>query len=49
LAKVWDWRSGSLLHLLDFPNEITSVAFSPDSQTLAVGGVGNIYLWRVEP
>jgi WD40 repeat protein len=47
-AKVWDWRSGSLLQSLDFPDEVTSVAFSPDSQTLAVGGVDewpNAAIW----
>jgi WD40 repeat protein len=38
-AKVWDWHSGSLLQSLVFPDEVTSVAFSPDSRTLAVGGV----------
>ena len=38
-AKVWDWRSGSLVHSFDFPNEVVAVEFSPDSRTLAVGGV----------
>jgi WD40 repeat protein len=38
-VKIWDWRSGSLLQSLDFPNQAVSVGFSPDSQTLAVGGV----------
>lgn len=38
-ARVWDAYNGSLIQSLDFPNEVTSVAFSPDSQTLAVGGV----------
>lgn len=38
-VKVWDWRSGSLIQSLDLPNEVLSVQFSPDSQTLAVGGV----------
>lgn len=51
-AKVWDWRSGTLLKSLDFPNEVTSVAFSPDSQTLAVGGVDEwpnaaVWTWSV--
>ena len=55
-AKVWDWRTESLLRSLDFPNrtiegyidEVVSVAFSPDSQTLAVGGVDqwlNAVIW----
>ena len=38
-AKIWDWRSGTLLKTLDFPGEVVSVSFSPDGQTLAVGGV----------
>lgn len=38
-AKIWDWRSGVLVHSMDFPNEVVSVAFSPDSRILAVGGV----------
>ena len=38
-VKVWDWKNGTLIHSLDFPNEMVSVGFSPDSQTLAAGGV----------
>ncbi len=38
-ARIWDWRDGSLVHSLDFPNEVVSVAFSPDGLSLAVGGV----------
>ena len=38
-AKVWDWRSRTLLTSLDFPGQVVSVSFSPDGQTLAVGGV----------
>ena len=38
-AKVWDWHTGTIVHSLDFPNEVVAVAFSPDSRTLAVGGV----------
>ncbi len=38
-AKVWDWRKGTLLKSLDFPSEVVSVSFSPDGQSLAVGGV----------
>jgi len=51
-AKVWDWRTGSLLKSLDFPNEVVSVVFSPDSQTMAVGGVdgwpnATVWTWSV--
>jgi len=38
-AKIWDWRSGSMMQSLPFTDEVVSVVFSPDSQTLAVGGV----------
>jgi WD40 repeat protein len=38
-AKIWDWRDGKILHTLNFPNQVVSVAFSPEGQTLAVGGV----------
>ncbi len=38
-AKIWDWRSGTLLQSLDFPGDVVSVSFSPDGQVLAVGGV----------
>ncbi|HET8706741.1 MAG TPA: hypothetical protein VFM46_10610, partial [Pseudomonadales bacterium] len=38
-AKVWDWRTGTILKSLDFPGEAVSVSFSPDGHTLAVGGV----------
>ena len=38
-AKIWDWRSGTVLKSLDFPAEVASVKFSPDGQILAVGGV----------
>jgi len=38
-VKIWDWSAGTLLHTLDLPSEIVSVEFSPDGQTLAVGGV----------
>jgi WD40 repeat protein len=38
-AKVWDWRSGTMLSSLNFPGQVVSVSFSPDGQTVAVGGV----------
>jgi WD40 repeat protein len=41
-AKIWDWRSGKLIQSLDFPGEAVSVSFSPDGQTLAVGGVDEL-------
>ena len=41
-AKIWDWLRGTLVQSLNFPNEVVSVAFSPDSLTLAVGGVDEL-------
>lgn len=38
-ARVWDWRIGDVLKILNFPSQVVSVGFSPDGQTLAVGGV----------
>ena len=38
-ARIWDWRNGTLLKSLDFPGEVSSISFSPNGQTLAVGGV----------
>jgi WD40 repeat protein len=38
-AKIWDWRSKTLIKSLDFPAEVSSVSFSPDGQILAIGGV----------
>jgi len=38
-AQVRDWRNGDTLKVLNFPGEVASVSFSPDGQTLAVGGV----------
>ena len=41
-ARIWDWRSGDLLKTLDFPDQVGSVSFSPNGQTLAVGGLDDL-------
>jgi len=41
-AKIWDWRNGNLLKTLNFPDQVGSVSFSPDGQTLAVGGLDDL-------
>lgn len=38
-AIVRDWSNGEIIKVLNFPGEVVSVSFSPDGQTLAVGGV----------
>jgi len=38
-AIIYDWRNGEIVKILDFPSEVVTVSFSPDGQTLAVGGV----------
>lgn len=38
-AIVWDWVNGEQLKQLEFPGGVYSVSFSPDGQTLAIGGV----------
>ena len=38
-AIIRDWQNGDILKVLTFPGEVVSVSFSPDGQTLAVGGV----------
>lgn len=38
-AQVHDWRTGDVEKILNFPGQVVSVGFSPDGQTLAVGGV----------
>ena len=38
-AKIWDWRNKTLIQSLDFPGQVVSVRFSPDGQTLSIGGV----------
>lgn len=38
-AKVWNWRTGEEIKRLEFANGVYSVRFSPDGQTLAIGGV----------
>ena len=39
LAQVWDWRTEEIIHSIVLPGEVVSVAFAPDSLSLAVGGV----------
>ena len=45
-AKIWDWRNGDILKILDFPDQVGSVSFSPDGQALAVGGLDDLQSLR---
>jgi len=38
-ANIWDWRAGILLQTLQFPNQVGTVNFSPNGETIAVGGL----------
>lgn len=47
--KLWDWDAGAAKLQLALPdgNEVSSLAFGPDSKTLAFGNAGEITLWDV--
>jgi WD40 repeat protein len=38
-AIIYDWRNAEIIKVLNFPDEVDSVGFSPDGQILAVGGI----------
>lgn len=38
-AKIWDWREGILLQTLKFPDQVGTVSFSPNGETIAIGGL----------
>ena len=41
-AIIWDWRNGDIVKTLKFPDQVGSVSFSPNGQTLAVGGLDDL-------
>ncbi len=41
-AIIWDWRNGDIVKTLNFPDQVGSVSFSPNGQTLAVGGLDDL-------
>ena len=46
-VKIWDFPKRKSVAVLEADSTyVTSVAFSPDNQTLASGGIGHIKLWR---
>jgi WD40 repeat protein len=40
--KVWDWRNKTIVFTQNYPGQVISVRFSPDGQSLAVGGVDGV-------
>ena len=47
-VKIWDFPKRKSVAVLEADSTyVTSVAFSPDNQTLASGGIGHIKLWTV--
>lgn len=44
---VWDTATGALVHALDAPSGLTSVAFAPDAKTVAASGDRRVYFWAV--
>lgn len=48
-VRLWDVETGSVLAVLEHPDEVWSVAFNPDGTLLATGGEDTIVrLWEVE-
>jgi RNA polymerase sigma factor (sigma-70 family) len=49
MASLWDPATGKRLHTLTHPDDVRSLAFSPDSLTLVAHGGGNwVILWDVK-
>ncbi len=46
-CKLWDLATGRELLSFDLPYHGRAVAFSPDSQRLAVGGGGRMFVWDI--
>ena len=44
-VRVWDLASGKTVR--EFPQEVTSLAFSPDAQRLAANGRGVVKVWDI--
>ncbi len=41
-VKIWDFKSGELLHMLTFPDGVEAVEFTPDGNFLLCGGGGRV-------
>ena len=47
--EIWDLNSYKRLHTIDSPNQIYTLAFSPDNSILSSGGEGKkIYFWSLK-
>ena len=50
-ARIWQVSTGTQLHVFNAPDEVTSVAFTPDGKYFAYGGVDgwpNAAVWLVD-
>ena len=47
-AVLWEVATGKELFLPQIPFEMTRLAFSPDGNTLAIGGTSQVLLWSVK-
>jgi WD40 repeat protein len=45
-VHVWDAGSGELIQALDYPGDISALAFSPDGAWLAAAGTESLRMWR---
>ena len=46
-VRLWRVADGRPLHILERPGDVSSMAISPDGQTLASASGGAVWLWRV--
>src|SRR5207253_2521222 len=48
-ARIWDVRTGRMVHRLEHPGTVWGIAWSPDGQrTGAAAGDDSLYLWDAQ-
>jgi WD40 repeat protein len=45
-VRVWNRESGAVINMIEYPDEVYAVDFSRDGAWLAMGGGGDLQLWR---